>query len=454
MQHIWAEQALLPTGWARDVHIAIGADGRIAKVEEGALPQGLRRGILLPAPVNAHSHAFQRAMAGLTEARGSSDHDSFWSWRQLMFRFLNQLTPEHVEAITAFVQMEMLEAGYAAHAEFHYLHHQPGGAPYDTLAEMCDRIVAASARSGIGLCLLPVHYEFGGCDGRALSEGQLRFGNDLDRFTRLYDAAAASLRARPADSTLGVAPHSLRAVGPGDLKRYAEHFPSGPIHMHLAEQIAEVAEVEAQWGARPAQWVLDNIPVDARWCLIHCTQMTTQETAALARSGAVAGLCPITESSLGDGIFDAVGWLAAGGRMAIGSDSNIRIALSEEIRTLEYSQRLRDHSRAALATRTRSTGRRIFDVVVQGGAQAIGRDSGALSAGRVADICALDGRAVHLAGRTGDALLDTWLFAADDRLVTDVWSAGRHLVQEGRHHDREGIVAAYRRTICDLRDRL
>jgi formimidoylglutamate deiminase len=454
MQMIWAEVALLPSGWARDVRVAVDGAGRIAAVSEAVeAPADARRvPLLLPAPVNVHSHAFQRAMAGLTERRGPDPRDSFWTWRQLMFRFLDRLTPEHVEAITAFVQMEMLEAGYACNAEFHYLHHQPGGVPYDNLSELSERIVAASEQSGIGLCLLPVLYQYGGCDGRALGPGQIRFGNDFGRYLRLREGAGAVLNA--ADASLGAAPHSLRAVGQQDLRHFAEHFPEGPIHMHLAEQRAEVTEVEAAWGARPVDWALEHMALDPRWCLIHCTQMQPRETEALARSGAVAGLCPITESSLGDGIFDGIRWAGAGGAMAVGSDSNIRISLSEELRTLEYSQRLRDGSRAAFASAEKSTGRRLYDAVLAGGAQAVQRDAGRLETGAWADMLALDTGSEHLWGREGDTALDAWIFSGDDRLVQEVWSAGRHMVTGGQHRRRAEIVAAYKTTINALKDAL
>lgn len=454
MQTIWAKSALLPTGWASDVRIDIGADGRISTVRQGTARTGTTTDMLLPAPVNAHSHAFQRAMAGMTERRGPNPSDSFWTWRQLMFRFLDRLTPDHIEAITAFVQMEMLEAGYATNTEFHYLHHQPGGAPYDNIAEMSERVIAAASQSGIGLCLLPVHYEVGGCDGRALAAGQIRFGNDLDRFRTLHCEAIKALIALPGDATYGVAPHSLRAVGMETLRSYGSLFQDGPIHMHLAEQVPEVAEVEAHWGARPVEWALDNMELDARWCLIHCTQMTPKETVRLAGSGAVAGLCPITESSLGDGIFDAVRWMDAQGAIAVGSDSNIRIALSEELRTLDYSQRLRDGTRAALALPDVSTGRRIYDKILSGGAQAARRRTGRLEPGYWADMLALNTDNEHMWGSAGDTALDAWIFAADDRLVRDVWSAGRHVVQDGAHVARADIVAAYKRVIDALKDAL
>ena len=454
MQTVWAKSALLPTGWASDVRVDIDAAGRIIDVQQNAAMAGETTDTLLPSPVNVHSHGFQRAMAGLTERRGPNPSDSFWTWRQLMFRFLDRLTPDHVETITAFVQMEMLEAGYATNTEFHYLHHQPGGAPYDNIAEMSERIAAAASQTGIGLCLLPVHYQFGGCDGRDLTAGQIRFGNDLDRFQVLHDWAVVALSRLPDDTGHGVAPHSLRAVSVEDLKLYDAHFQTGPIHMHLAEQVPEVEEVQEHWGARPVEWALDNMGLDARWCLVHCTQMTPQETVQLAQSGAVAGLCPITESNLGDGIFDAVRWADEGGAIAVGSDSNIRIALSEELRTLDYSQRLRDGTRAALASQEQSTGRRMFESILQGGAQATQRKTGRLEVGYWADMLSLDTNNVHMWGRSGDTALDAWIFAGDDRLVCDVWSAGRHMVKGGEHIARGDIIAAYKRTIEALKDAL
>ena len=450
MPTIWSRVALTSQGWQEEVAVEVDDGGRIEAVCPGQPATGRRVDILLPAPANAHSHAFQRAMAGMTERRGPSAGDSFWTWRQLMFRFLDRLTPDHVEAIAGFVQMQMLEAGYAANVEFHYLHHRPGGQPYDNPAEMSARIAAAAARTGIGLTLLPVHYQYGGCDRRPLGPGQVRFGNDPDGFARLHEAAGVALRDLPGDTRLGVAPHSLRAVPPEALADTVALAGDGPVHMHLAEQLAEVEQVQAAWGARPVEWVLENAGVGPGWCLVHCTQMQPRETEALAHTGAVAGLCPITESSLGDGIFDGVRWLGAGGRIAIGSDSNIRIALSEELRTLEYSQRLRDHGRAMLATAERSTGRRLFEAAVAGGAQAAGRGTGGIAVGNWADLVALDGGAVDLAGRSGDTILDSFVFAGDDRLVRDVWSAGRHMVRGGRHVDHERLRAEYLRALADL----
>ncbi|MFD1160340.1 formimidoylglutamate deiminase [Roseovarius aestuarii] len=454
MPTIWARQALLPTGWARDVAVEVDETGHITCVTPDTAASGHRTGILLPAPANAHSHAFQRAMAGLTEGRGPDPRDSFWTWRRLMYRFLDLLSPEQVQAITALVQMEMLEAGYATNVEFHYLHHQPGGVPYDDLSEMSQRITAAALQTGIGLTLLPVQYQYGGCDQRDLTEGQIRFGNDPAQFAKLMQGAGSALASLPADARLGMAPHSLRAVAPGDIANAPNLAADGPIHMHLAEQVAEVDEIKAAYGQRPVEWLLDNADVTNQWCLIHCTQMEAHETIALAATGAVAGLCPITESSLGDGIFDGVRWLDAQGKLAVGSDSNIRISLSEELRTLDYSQRLRDRSRAALATAEHTTGRRLFNAACAGGAQAAGRKSGHIAEGYLADLMALDDSHFDLTGQSRDKLLDCWIFAGDDRMVRDVWSAGRHLVKEGRHHARDTITAAYTKAMQPLRDAL
>lgn len=450
MTILYAETALLPDGWAKDVRVEV-AGGRIGAVTVGEMGPGPRLGCLLPAPVNLHSHAFQRAMAGMTERRGPTP-DSFWTWRALMYRFLDHLTPDDVQAIAAFQQMEMLEAGYAGVAEFHYLHHQPGGGPYGDLAEMSGRIVAAARQSGIGLTLLPVLYQQGGCDGRALTAGQLRFGNDMDLFAKLWQGAVG--HATGADMVVGVAPHSLRAVSVMGLAAVTALAPLAPVHLHIAEQVAEVAEVLAHRGTRPVEWLLGNADVDARWCLIHATQMEPAETLGLAMTGAVAGLCPITEANLGDGIFDGMRWLGAGGRFGVGSDSNLRISLTEELRSLEYSQRLAGKGRAMFATPDRSTGRVLFEGAVQGGAQAAGRRAGAIRVGDWADLLALDMGAVDLEERQGDDILDALIFAGDDRLVTDVWAAGRHMVTGGRHLARDAIEASYRRVMAGLRARL
>lgn len=440
-----AATALLAQGWARDVRIRV-EQGRIAEVTTGVAGQG--HGVLLPAPVNLHSHTFQRAMAGLTEGR-TAGQDSFWTWRALMYRFLDRLSPEDVHAIAALAMVEMAEAGFSAVCEFHYLHHPVGGGTYADPAEMSARIIAAATETGLGLTHLPVIYEQGGVDGRALAGGQLRFGSSRDIYAQVLDGARRAISGMP-DAVLGVAPHSLRAVSRATLDRVAG-MTEGPIHIHIAEQLAEVAEVQAAWGARPVDWAVANLPLDGRWCMIHATQMTPAETAALARTGAVAGLCPITEANLGDGIFDAPGWLGGAGTLGVGTDSNVRISLAEELRLLEYSQRLGLKARAVMAD-GRSTGRLLWEEAAKGGAQAAGRGTGRIEVGEWADLLALDTGDLRLEGVAEDQLLDAFVFAGRDGLVTDLWSAGRHIVRSGRHIAREAVENRFRATMRRLRD--
>lgn len=447
---IFAAHALLPDGWGKNVRISC-ADGTITDVtpDAAAMPGDVRVSALLPALSNLHSHAFQRAMAGMTEHR-IAGRDSFWTWRDLMYRFTGQLTPEQIEAIAALVFMEMQEAGYAAVGEFHYVHHQPGGVPYADIAELSSRIFAATASTGIGLTHLPVLYSYGGAGAQPLAEGQMRFGNMVDRFARLLDAARMAAQALPTDTRVGLAPHSLRATHPADLAQVLPLAQGNPVHIHVAEQPKEVADISAWLGARPVEWLLDNAAVGPEWCLIHATHMTAAETERLARTGAVAGLCPITESNLGDGPFNGPGWLAAGGAFGIGSDSNVRISLTEELRTLEYSQRLRDLARNVMVSGEGSVGQALYTGAARGGAQALGRKAGQIATGFLADLTAIDADHPTLCALRPDQLLDGLAFAATDSVVTDVWSAGRHQVQGGRHVNRDRIVAGWRQAVAGL----
>jgi len=453
MQTLWAEQALTPTGWAQGVRVVVDDRGWITEVSTAVAPgHGAQLvGVLMPALANLHSHAFQHAMAGLGEARAPLGRDSFWSWREAMYAFVARLAPEDLETIAGWLYARMLEAGFAAVGEFHYLHHQPDGRPYPDIAEMSERIVAAAARTGIGLTLLPVLYRQGGADGRPLSAAQQRFGCAPAQFEALHQAAAHALRQLPDDARLGVAPHSLRAVSPADLDFCRELAGTAPLHMHVAEQPAEVEQVRRVLGARPVEWLLKHQPVDERWCLIHCTQATSDEIDRLARSHAVVGLCPTTEASLGDGIFAGVRFLEAGGRFGIGTDANLRPCLFEELRLLEYTQRLRDRSRAALATPERSPARTLWEAAARGGAQALGREAGSIAIGHRADLVALDAQALASVGLLGDERLDAMVFAQTPGLVRDVWAAGRHVVREGRHQDHDRLLAEYRVTLRRLR---
>lgn len=452
---IGAETALLPSGWSQDVVVTVADDGRIGSVASDVQDFDVDHmcSILLPAAADLHSHTFQRALAGLAETRGPSRQDSFWTWRAVMYRFLDALTPDEIEAIAALAFVEMLEAGFSAVAEFHYLHHAPGGAPYANVAETSARIAAAAARTGIGLTLLPVFYRYGGLDRRPLAGGQLRFGNDLDRFAAILECLKAERDALAADARIGVAPHSLRAVGAEDLASLERLLPEAPVHIHVAEQEREVDEVVQATGRRPVEWLLGQAGVDARWCLIHATHTTPSETEALARAGAVVGLCPVTEANLGDGTFDGARFLEAGGCFGVGSDSNIRISLVEELRQLEYSQRLRDRARVVLAELGRSAGRRLYTTALAGGAQALGRECGALAPGCWADLVALDPSRFAGSGR-GDGILDGWIFTGGNDAVTDVWSAGRHVVTDGRHVARESVERRYRQALGSVMARL
>jgi formiminoglutamate deiminase len=449
-RELFFDHALLPSGWRRAARIAV-ADGTIAGVAHDASRVGAEHipGIAVPGLPNLHSHAFQRGMAGLAERRGPAA-DSFWTWREVMYRFLERLSPDDVEAIAAFAYMEMLEAGFTAVGEFHYLHHDIDGSPYADLGEMAARIAAAGAATGIGLTLLPSFYAYGGFGGLAPAAGQRRFINDPDRFLRLVERARAVIVDLPA-ARVGIAPHSLRAVTPETLRLVCGAVRDGPIHIHAAEQTNEVEASLAGFGERPVQWLLDNIGLDDRWCIVHATHTTEDELEELAASKAVAGLCPVTEASLGDGIFDGASFLAAQGRFGVGTDSNIQIDAAAELRQLEYGQRLMRRARNVLALHeSESTGRRLFDGALAGGAQALQRPVGALAAGLRADIVVFDGDHPDLAARSGDQWLDAWIFVAGRAAVRAVLTSGEVVAEAGRHRLRPSIEARYKRVVAKL----
>ncbi|MBL8581832.1 MAG: formimidoylglutamate deiminase [Rhizobiaceae bacterium] len=445
---LFAGQALTPAGWVTNARVTI-RQGEIAAVEPGAepSPDDERYANLLPAMPNLHSHAFQRAMAGLTEISGTQT-DSFWTWRETMYRFALAMTPEQVEAVAAQLYVEMLEAGFCRVGEFHYLHHDRDGRPYARISEMAERIASAAEHTGIGLTLLPVFYAHSAFGAAEPAAGQRRFVNHPNRFANLLEGCREALKPLN-QSVLGVAPHSLRAVTPAQLTEVTEFCPAGPIHIHVAEQVKEVEDCLAWSGARPVEWLLANAQVDPRWCLVHATHMTVAESAALARSGAVAGLCPVTEANLGDGIFPAPHFLRAGGEFGIGSDSNVLIGVGEELRQLEYSQRLANRARNVLAGAGGSTGRSLFDRARRGGAQALGAGLPEIAAGAPADLVTLRAEHPTLWGKRGDALLDAWIFAGAGS-VDCAWVHGRKLVEGGRHRQRDAIEARFRRAMTEL----
>lgn len=456
MPRFLLRQALLPDGWHDNVLVTVDAAGMISAIAPNSAATDAMRldGPVLPGLANLHSHAFQRAMAGLAERAGPGS-DSFWTWRETMYRFAARLTPEDIQAIASQLYAEMLEAGYTAVAEFHYVHHEPGGAPYADPAELSRRVLDAADASGIALTHLPVLYRYGGFGGKEPAERQRRFLHESDAYARLLQALAPAFRNR-ADRRLGIAPHSLRAVSPGmltDAIAALNDIDAGaPIHIHIAEQTAEVEDCIAWSGKRPVQWLLDQGIVDARWCLVHATHLTADETQRLANSKAVAGLCPTTEANLGDGIFPAVDYMAAGGRIGIGSDSHISVQAAEDLRLLEYGQRLITRSRNLLAGGPdRSTGRRLFDAVSAGGAQAMGQPMGAIALGRRADFVLLDKDAPALAVKTDDAILDAWIFSSQMRSpIAEIYVAGRRVVEQGRHIRHEAFAANYRRSLTRL----
>lgn len=449
MASIWFETALTAHGWRDKVRLTL-AGGRIERLETEVVPgpDELRGGIALPGLCNVHSHAFQRGMAGLTEYRGAS-RDDFWSWRELMYRFLGRMGPDEMQAIAAFAFAEMLEGGFTRVGEFHYLHHAPDGAPYADLGEMAARVAAAAQATGIGLTLLPVYYAQGGFDGVPPSEGQRRFLNDIDRYAHLLERSGAAI-ADLEGANMGVAPHSLRAVMPDDLAQVVALGAAGPIHIHAAEQVKEVTDCLAATGKRPVQWLLDKAGLDERWCLIHATHLDPEETRDLAASGAVAGLCPVTEANLGDGVFPAAAYLGAGGRFGVGTDSNIAISAPAEMRGLEYSQRLSHQARNVLASLERSTGARLFHGALAGGAQALGVSGKGLAEGEAADLVSLDVQHPDLYGRRGDALLDSLVFGLGRDAIDGVWRAGRQVVKAGRHVERDRLLADYRRALAKV----
>jgi formiminoglutamate deiminase len=367
-------------------------------------------------------------MAGMTEYR-AQDRESFWTWRTLMYRFLDHLSPDHIAAIAALTFMEMQKAGYAAVGEFHYVHHQPGGQAYDNPAELS-------------------------LQAQPLTGGQLRFGNSVDAFSDIVARSHSAMAALPSDTRIGIAPHSLRATSQPDMRKALDLHAGMPVHMHIAEQTKEVEEVFAMRGARPVEWVLGQCEVNEKWCLIHATHMTEDETAALAKSGAVAGLCPITEANLGDGIFNGANYVAHGGTFGIGSDSNVNISLTEELRTLEYSQRLRDRQRNVMVAAAGSVGEALYFGAARGGAQALDRDAGRIEVGALADLVAIDTTDPAICALSDQQLLDGVVFAAKDTVVSDLWSAGRHQVRDRRHVAEDKIISGYRKAITDLRRRL
>jgi formimidoylglutamate deiminase len=456
---LFAEHAYLPDGWRRNVLLQWDDDGMLTAVTpDTAPPSDVARaqGPMLPGMPNLHSHAFQRAMAGLAEYRAHTG-DNFWSWRDLMYRFAARITPDGLAAIARWLYIEMLKAGYTSVCEFHYVHHAADGRPYANAAELAQRVVDAAASAGIGMTMLPVLYQYSGFGERAPRTDQQRFVSTPDELLALL---ATLRRARPENAALayGVAPHSLRAVSSSSLRALLdgldESVPHAPVHIHIAEQTGEVDDCLTTTGMRPVAWLLEHFDVDARWCLVHATHVDDAEAAALAKSGAVAGLCLTTEANLGDGIFPARAYLDAHGRIGIGSDSHIAVDWRSELRLLEYGQRLMRRERNVLASNERpQVAQRLFDAALAGGAQATGRVTGALRAGARADWLVLDAEHPSLDARSSANWLAGIVFCEHGGSpIRDVYAGGQCVVRGGVHKEESEAYAAYRTAMMQLLD--
>ncbi len=452
MSRLFARHALLPEGWRHDVLLEWDASGDLAGVTAGvAQPAGVETAqYALPGMVNLHSHSFQRALGGRTEKAGDGQ-DSFWTWRDLMYRFARNITPEHIEAIAAQLFSECLRHGYTAVCEFHYVQRAPDGAMYSRPAETAERVVAAARLAGIGLTMLPVLYSYSGFGESALKPEQQRFRTNPDEVLRIVEALEPL---RDKQTEVGVAPHSLRAASVAQINEVLLALPGDrPVHIHIAEQKQEVAQSVDWSGRRPVQWLLDQVDVDRRWCLIHATHLMRDEVDNIAASGAVAGLCPTTEANLGDGLFPLEDFLAAGGRFGIGSDSHISQSAVEELRWLEYGQRLQHLRRnIAVSAAQRNVGDFLWQGALQGGAQASGRPLGALAVGKRADLIVLDEAHPNLFGLALDEVLGSFIFSGNDNLVKDVMVGGQWAVRDGRHVAQQAIAARFKQTLAELRE--
>jgi formimidoylglutamate deiminase len=457
--HLHQEASVLSPGF-----VQIDAQGTIRDVS-GQRPRDAQieqvPGLAVPGLPNLHSHAFQRAMAGMAE-RASRAHeaDSFWTWRERMYDVALTIEPHELQAIAAQLYVEMLEAGMTCAAEFHYLHHAPDGSAYGNASELAEQVIAAADTVGMSLTMLPVFYAHAGV-GKPISQRQRRFAHAT---VRSFVPLLERLRSQLAGTVhrLGLAPHSLRAVAPRELEELlvviTQLDPSAPIHLHIAEQTAEVDEVLAGLGSRPVTWLLEHAPVDPRFCLVHATHATPEECVRVAGTGAVIGLCPETEANLGDGIFPLPAYARAQGAFGVGTDSQVRVSSSGELRMLEYPQRLVQRARNVLAARqlehTLSTGRRLFDACTLGGARACAQPVGRIAPGLRADLVVLDLEHPRMIGHAPASLLDAFIFSAGDAAIRHVMARGEWLVRDGRHRAREPVERAFKQAMTSLWSRV
>jgi len=456
VQKIWSASALLPQGWAKGVEVTLDNQGNIEQVlSEVSYSEGERVGVLVPGIPNVHSHAHQRAMAGLGERAGQtadSAKDSFWTWRKVMYHYLERIQPEHLFHISAQLYLEMLKAGYTCVGEFQYLHHDINGRAYDNRAEMSLQCMSAAASVGLGFTALPVLYRYGGFGEADPIAGQRRFLNDCNEFVEIVNALQSASKS-DANTSVGIAPHSLRAVSQPLLQDVIDSCGDklAAIHLHIAEQTKEVDDCLAWSRQRPVEWLFDHFDVSSDWCLIHATHMTPEETQQMASSGCVAGICPTTEANLGDGFFNAIDYLKSSGRWAIGSDSHISIDPVEELRWFEYGQRLCTQSRNLLVSTDKvNTGQNLLEGALAGGAQACGRKIGQIKSGYRADFIVLDDNHPRLYGRTQEDLIDSWIFSGNANLINSVYVGGKKVIDAGHHVQEETIAQNFRNTLDEL----
>lgn len=450
---IFCRRLLGEAGWLGNAIIRTDAAGVIREIAPGAPDEADVRlnGAVIPGMPNCHSHAFQRQMAGLAGFAGPDGADSFWSWRDAMYSLANRLSPEQLQAIATWLYVEMLEAGYTSCAEFHYLHHQPDGTPYPAIGELGNRLLNAASRVGLSLTLLPVLYCRSGFGADGASDHQRRFINPPTQFLELFEHCAEQARSHPLHR-VGLALHSLRAASTGQIAEVldGEAGRAAAIHIHVAEQVGEVEQCLAAHGSRPVEWLLDNHPVDDRWCLIHATHMQPAEYDRAVASGATAGICPTTEADLGDGFFEAGYWMAKGGSLAVGSDSNLRISPCEELRLLEFGLRLRTGRRNVLTGSADRVGSNLYQQAASGGGAALGQPTGQLRPGFRADLVELDTEHPMLCGVGQDDLLDRYVFGGGAGMIRSVFVAGNQTVHEGKHQARDAAAAGFRAVMEEL----
>jgi formimidoylglutamate deiminase len=450
MKKFLFQHALLRGKFATNVELHVDDGGKIAQVQPEAPRSDAESmaGIAIPGMINVHSHAFQRGMAGLTEYR-TAEHDSFWTWRELMYHFLRWLTPDDCYVLARQLYLEMLLAGYTSVGEFHYLHNDPEGRPYESRSAMADALIAAARDVGIRMCLLPTLYQRGGFS-KPLEAGQKRFGMSLDDCLTL----TTELQRRHANDArlrFGFAIHSLRAVDMPVAQRAVEAIgkamPGRPLHIHAAEQQREVDDCLAAHGRRPVAWVLEDLGADERWCLIHATHLDWEECHQLAESGAVAGLCPTTEANLGDGVFPSEMYTQAGGRWAIGTDSHIGLDPRGDLRMIEYSQRLTQQRRVVLRGEGQSCGEFLCTAAWRGGRQALGLNAGQIELGQQADLLVIDDQDPNFAGLPPERWLDSLVFCEIGNPIRHVMVDGQWVVRDGRHALQEVSRHAFGNTV-------